>query len=195
MVTYLLLRNFPRYSVLCSEVSHIDLLLCLFPHDMLSVWGNFGYLNCLSILPILCLDYLLIKALVARQTQHLQGKFILMKDPALASVITVQWVPLKPLHPGLILHLEACSEKYLCVFWKLCQLQISTCHLFLQGLNHELQHLLTSNTRWKDFWVESRNEALCALGKLAEQVFREFNIFRRWFYEPHSCTSLYLEKH
>ena len=186
--------------MLCSEVSHIDLLLCLSHHDMLSVWGNFGYLNCLSILPILCLDYLLIKALMARQTQHLQGKFMLMKDPALASVITVQSVPLKPLYPGLILHLEACSEKYLLrVFWKLCQLQIGTCHLFLQGLDHVLLWLLIFNTTsWKEFRMESRNESICMggmWGGLAEQVFREFEIFRRWFYEPHSCTSSYLEKH
>ena len=37
-----------------------------------------------------------------------------------------------------------------------------------------------------------RREALCALGKLAEQVFRELDIFR--FYEPNSCSSSYVEK-
>ena len=46
-----------------------------------------------------------------------------------------------------------------------CQLQISTFHLPLQGLNHELLQLLTFNTPLKELRVESRNEVLCALGK------------------------------
>ena len=50
-----------------------------------------------------------------------------------------------------------------------CQLQIDTCHgtchLPLQGLNQVLLQLLTFNIPWKEFSVESRNEALCALGK------------------------------
>ena len=37
--------------------------------------------------------------------------------------------------------------------------------------------LLTFHTPWREF----RNGALCVLGKLAEQVFRELNIFRNWF--------------
>ena len=48
---------------------------------------------------------------------------------------------------------------------KHCQLKIGTCHLPLQGLNHKLLWLLTFNTSWKEFRVEIRNEALCALGK------------------------------
>ena len=46
-----------------------------------------------------------------------------------------------------------------------CQLQTGTCHLPLQGLNHELLQLLTFNTPWEELRVENRNEALCALGK------------------------------
>ena len=45
------------------------------------------------------------------------------------------------------------------------QLQIGTCHLPLQGLNHELLQLLTFNTPRKELRVESRKEALWALGK------------------------------
>ena len=41
---------------------------------------------------------------------------------------------------------------------------------------------------------ETRREALCALGKLAEQVCRELDIFKRRFYEPSSCISSYPEK-
>ena len=58
-----------------------------------------------------------------------------------------------------------------------------------------LLKLLTSNNPLKEFRVESRNEALCALGKLAGQVFRESDILRSRFYEPNSCISSYLEKH
>lgn len=45
---YLLLTEnfFSRYSVLCSELSHIDLLFSLFCNDMFSVRGNSGELNC-----------------------------------------------------------------------------------------------------------------------------------------------------
>ena len=46
----------------------------------------------------------------------------------------------------------------------------------------------------KEFRVEVRSEALCALGKLAKQVFRELDNFMR-FYEPDSCIFSYLEKH
>ena len=58
-----------------------------------------------------------------------------------------------------------------------------------------LLKLLTSNNPLKELRVESRNEALCALGKLAGQVFRESDILRSRFYEPNSCISSYLEKH
>ena len=81
---------------------------------------------------------------------------------------------------------------------ELYHLQIGTCHLSSWGSNYEpLQ--LTSNTPWKEFRVETRNEALCALrgrrGRgLAEQVFRYLDIFRKRFYEPNSCVSSYLEK-
>ena len=47
--------------------------------------------------------------------------------------------------------------------WRKCQLQIDTFHLPLWGLNHVLLQLRTSNTSWKEFRVDSRNEALCAL--------------------------------
>ena len=53
----------------------------------------------------------------------------------------------------------------------------------------DLQHPL------KELRLASRREALCALGKLAEQVFGQLAIFRRRFYLPNSCISLYLEKH
>ena len=75
------------------------------------------------------------------------------------------------------------------------QLQIGTCHLPLQGFNQVLLWLLTFSTPWREFRSESRNEALCALEKLAEQTSRERDIFRSWFYEPNSCIPSYLEKH
>ena len=63
----------------------------------------------------------------------------------------------------------------------LCQLKTDTCHLPLQGLNHVLLQLLTFNTPWKEFRVEIRNEALCALGKTGRTGL-QIDIFRR-FYE------------
>ena len=45
------------------------------------------------------------------------------------------------------------------------QWQMSTCHLLLQGLSHVLLQLLTFNNPWREFRVESRNEALCLWGK------------------------------
>ena len=39
--------------------------------------------------------------------------------------------------------------------------------------------------------MEIRKEALCALGKLTGL---QIGIFRRRFYEPNSCISLYLER-
>ena len=53
------------------------------------------------------------------------------------------------------------------------QPQIGTCRLPLQGLNRVLPQLLICNKPLKRAQGESRNEALCAPGKLAEQVFRE----------------------
>ena len=67
-------------------------------------------------------------------------------------------------------------------------------HLPLQGLNQALLQLLTFNTPWREFRVESRNEALCALGKTGRTGF-QIDIFRCWSYEPNSCISSYLEKH
>ena len=77
----------------------------------------------------------------------------------------------------------------------LCQLQTGTCHPPLQEWNQVLLQLLTFNTLWKEFRVESRNEALGATGKLTGQVFRRLDIFRSWPYEPNSSISSYLEKH
>ena len=54
---------------------------------------------------------------------------------------------------------------------KYCQLEIDTCHLPLQGLNHEPLQLLTFNTPSKELRVEIRSETLCALEKLEEQAF------------------------
>ena len=50
------------------------------------------------------------------------------------------------------------------------------CHLPLQRLNPVLLQLLTVNTHCGEFRVE--NGALCAPGKLVEQVFRWLDIFR-----------------
>ena len=51
-------------------------------------------------------------------------------------------------------------------------LVMSTCHLPGQGSDHVLLKLLTSNNPLKEFRVESRKEALRALGELAGQVLR-----------------------
>lgn len=59
-------------------------------------------------------------------------------------------------------------------------------------LNHKPQQLLPLNIPWNQFRVEFTHVALCALGKMAEQVFR---CFQEIFYEPSSCISLHLEKH
>ena len=67
-----------------------------------------------------------------------------------------------------------------------CQLQIGTCHLPLQGLNHVTLKLLTSNTT-EGAQGGIKNEELCAWGvggKLAGQV---SDIFRSKFYESNSC--------
>ena len=78
--------------------------------------------------------------------------------------------------------------KVFCIdIWK-CQLPIGTCRLPLQGLNHEWLQLLTFNTLWKEFRVESRNETLCALGKTGRTGLW-MAIFRRRFYERNSFSS------
>ena len=56
------------------------------------------------------------------------------------------------------------------------------CHLPLWRLNPMLLKLPTFNTPWGEFRVE--NEALCAPGKLVEQVFRWLDLFRIWFHDP-----------
>ena len=64
-------------------------------------------------------------------------------------------------------------------------------HLPLQRLNPELLQLRTFNTPWGEFRVESG--AVCAPGKLAEEVFRRLVIFRSWFHDPNfqwSCTDV-----
>ena len=66
------------------------------------------------------------------------------------------------------------------IFPSPCQLQIGTCHLPLQGLNHMLLQLLTFDTPWKEFRVEGRNEALCALGKTGKTGLQ----IVRYFQEP-----------
>ena len=62
-------------------------------------------------------------------------------------------------------------------------LAIGTCHLPLQGLNQVLLQLLTFRTPWKEFRVENRNEALCALGKTGRtglQIIRYFQELILW---------------
>ena len=71
---------------------------------------------------------------------------------------------------------------------------MGNCHLPLQGLNNLLLQLLISNTPWKEFRVDSRNEAGYALGKTGRTGL-QIDIFRSQFYEPHSCVFSYLEKH
>ena len=75
----------------------------------------------------------------------------------------------------LLLRLELEAVSYILA------LAICTCHLSPQGLNHVLRQLLIFNTSWKEFRVESRNEAFCALEKVAGKVFRQLDIFRSWF--------------
>ena len=61
-----------------------------------------------------------------------------------------------------------------------CQLQSGPCHLPLQGWNHLLPQLLIFNTSWKKRRIESRNEALSALGKTG-RTFLQIDIFRSDF--------------
>ena len=55
-----------------------------------------------------------------------------------------------------------------------CKLVLAmvACHLPLQGVNYELLQLLTFNTLWKEFRVESRNEVFCTLGKTGRTSFQ-----------------------
>ena len=73
-------------------------------------------------------------------------------------------------------------------------LQIGISHQPLQALKH-LQ--LIYKTPWKEFRVESRNEALCALGKTGRTGLQIVRHFWSWFYEPKILIffSSYLEKH
>ena len=70
-----------------------------------------------------------------------------------------------------------------------CELETGNCHLPLHRLNHEPVQLLTLNSPLKELRDEIRSEVHSALGKLAEQVFRELGIFRRRFYDPNSRIS------
>ena len=54
--------------------------------------------------------------------------------------------------------------------------------------------MMIFNTLWKEFRVESRNEALGALKKIGKTGL-QIDIFKSQFYEPSSCISSYLEKH
>ena len=63
----------------------------------------------------------------------------------------------------------------------ICELETGTCHLPLQELNREPLPLLILSHSLKELRAKMRSGALCALGKLAEQVFRELDIFRRRF--------------
>ena len=57
-----------------------------------------------------------------------------------------------------------------------------------------LLQLLTFHHPWKEFRVESRNKHSVDVGKTGRTGL-QIDVFRSWFYEPNSCTSLYLEKH
>ena len=48
-----------------------------------------------------------------------------------------------------------------------CRLALArgTCHLPLEGLNHVLSQLLTFSVQGKKLKVESRNQAVCAVGE------------------------------
>ena len=61
------------------------------------------------------------------------------------------------------------------------QLQIGTCHLPVQRLNHVLQAA--------DFQLSLKGCQTVLWEKLAGQVFRLLDISRNQFYEPNSCIS------
>ena len=62
--------------------------------------------------------------------------------------------------------------------------------IYLQRLNPELLQLRTFNTPWGEFRVESG--AVCAPGKLVEQVFRRLVIFRTDFMIPISSGHVWM---
>jgi len=77
-----------------------------------------------------------------------------------------------------------------------CQLQIGTCLLPVQGLNHVLLRLLIFNTPWKEFGVESRKEALCWgrgegdwQDRLSERYFQEPILWAQILILPHIYKS------
>ena len=69
-----------------------------------------------------------------------------------------------------------------------CQLQIGTCHLPPQGLDHVLMQWLVCNNTWKKFRVESRNDGLCAQGKTGRtglhtvRYFQEATVWAQFLY-------------
>ena len=77
-----------------------------------------------------------------------------------------------------------------------CWLEIGTCQLPLQRLHHDHYKLLTFHTPWKEFRVEIRNKALCALGKTQKNRPSDSQMFSgKDFMSPNSCIFPYLEKH
>ena len=58
----------------------------------------------------------------------------------------------------------------------ICELQIGTCHQLLPSTSSRIKSCAATAAEFqhplKEFRVESRNEAFCAPGKLAGQVFR-----------------------
>ena len=64
-----------------------------------------------------------------------------------------------------------------------CELKFGTCHQPLHGLKHEPLQLPTRNTLLVDLRVETRSEALCALGTLEEQISR-YLMFLEDFMSP-----------
>ena len=75
---------------------------------------------------------------------------------------------------------------------KRCQLKIGICHLPLRGLSHCSQWPSTHPERSSGWRPGKRRSVLWE--KLAEQAFRELDIFRRRFYKPIFCLSFCLEE-
>ena len=77
-----------------------------------------------------------------------------------------------------------------------CWQEVGTCQLPLQRLHYNHCKLLTFNTLWKEFTVEIRNKALCALGKPQKNRPSDSQMFSgKDFISPNSCIFSYLEKH
>ena len=77
-----------------------------------------------------------------------------------------------------------------------CWLEVGTCQLPLQRLHHDHCKLLTFNTPWKEFRVEIKNKALCALGKTQKNWPSDSQMFSgKDFMSPNSCIFSHLEKH